>query len=158
MMNVLYLPLPDRVPDTARKQLQHCANHSADCTFWLRKYRAVMQRGRPNGMAMGRGMAATRRIGRREPMPAGKADRLQRLLIRTFGRSVLKLRRRQKLSQQQQLGDMADLSPHAFGPAERGVANVTFDVVARLAACLVTIPAELLTDNYQIEPSHNLLP
>ena len=48
---------------------------------------------------------------------------------------------------------MADLGPHAFGPAERGVANVTFDVVARLAACLVTIPAELLTDNYQIEPS-----
>jgi hypothetical protein len=110
------------------------------------------------GMDMGRGMAATRRIGRREPMPAGKAERLQRLLICTFGRSVMKRRRQQKLSQQPQFGDMADLSPHAFGPAERGVANVTFDVVARLAACLVTIPAELLTDNYQIEPSHKLLP
>ena len=41
MMKVLYLPMPDRVPDTARKQLQHRANHSANCTFWLRKYRAV---------------------------------------------------------------------------------------------------------------------
>jgi transcriptional regulator with XRE-family HTH domain len=106
-------------------------------------------------MDMDRGMAAARRIKRREPMPATKADRLQHLLIRTFGRSVTKLRRQQKRSQQLQLGDMADLSPHAFGPAERVVANVTFDVVARLAACLVTIPAELLTDNYQIEPSHN---
>ena len=106
-------------------------------------------------MDMDRGMAATRRIERREAMPAAKADRLQRLLIRTFGRSVIKLCRRQKLSQQQQLGDMAALSPHAFGPAERGVANVTFDVVARVAACLVTIPAELLTDNYQIWPSHD---
>ena len=91
-------------------------------------------------------------------MPAAKAERLQRLLICTLGRSVMKRRRQQKLSQQPQFGDMADLSPHAFGPAERGVANVTFDVVARLAACLVTIPAELLTDNYQIEPSHKLLP
>jgi hypothetical protein len=72
-------------------------------------------------------------------MPAAKADRLRRLLIRTFGRSVIKLCRRQKLSQQQQLGDMADLSPHAFGPAERVVANVTFDVVARLAAYLGTV-------------------
>jgi hypothetical protein len=106
-------------------------------------------------MDMDRGMAAARRIERREPMPAAKADQLQRLLIRTFERSVIKLRRQQKRSQQQQLGDMADLSPHAFGPAERGVANVTFDVVARLAARLVTIPAELLTDNHQIEPSHN---
>src|ERR1700722_8027187 len=158
MMKVVYLPLPDRVPDTAWKQDQPCANHSAERTFWLRKYRAVMQRGRPNGMAMGRRMAATRRIGRREPMPAGKADRLQRLLICNFGRSVMMRRRQQKPSQQQQFGDMADLSPHAFGPAERGVANVTFDVVAHLAACLVTIPAELLTDNYQIEPSHKLLP
>jgi hypothetical protein len=35
-------------------------------------------------------------------------------------------RRQQKLSQQQQFGDMADLGPHAFGPAERGAANVTF--------------------------------
>jgi hypothetical protein len=33
MMKVLYLPLPHRVPDTAWKQHQHCANHSADCTF-----------------------------------------------------------------------------------------------------------------------------
>ena len=49
---------------------------------------------------------------------------------------------------------MADLSPHAFGPAERGIANVTFDVVARVAARLGTTPAELLTDNHQIEPSH----
>ena len=54
MMKVVYLTLPDRVPDTAWKQDQPCANHSAERTFWLRKYRAVMQRGRPNGMAMGR--------------------------------------------------------------------------------------------------------
>ena len=153
-MNVLYLPLPDRVPHTARQQLQHRSDHSTNCTFWLWQHRAVMQRFRSNVMDMGRGMAAARRIERREAMPAAKADRLQRLLIRTFGRSVIKLCRRQKLSQQQQLGDMADLSPHAFGPAERVVANVTFDVVARLAACLATIPAELLTDNYQIQPSH----
>ena len=64
-------------------------------------------------------------------------------------------RRQQKLSQQQQFGDMADLSPHAFGPAERGVANVTFDVVARFAARPVTISAELLTDNHQIELFQN---
>ena len=44
MMKVLYLPMPDRVPDAARKQLQHRANHSANRTFWLRKHRAVMQR------------------------------------------------------------------------------------------------------------------
>jgi len=86
-------------------------------------------------------------------MPATKADRLQHLLIRTFGRSVTKLRRQQKLSQQQQLGDMADLSPHAFGPAERGVAKVTFDVVARVSAYLGTIAVELLTDKHQIQPS-----
>jgi hypothetical protein len=105
-------------------------------------------------MDMDRGMAAARRIERREPMLAAKADRVQRSLIRTFGRSVIKHGRRQKLSQQQQFGDMADLSPHAFGPADRGIANVTFDVVARVAARLVTILAELLTDNQQIEPSH----
>ena len=104
-------------------------------------------------MDMDRGMAAARRIERREPMPAAKADRLQRLLIRAFWRSVIKLCRRQKLSQQQQLGDMADLSPHAFGPAERVVANVTFDVVARVAAYPGTIPVELLTDKHQIWPS-----
>jgi hypothetical protein len=106
-------------------------------------------------MDMGRGMAATRRTASREPMPAGKADRLQRLLVRTFGRSVMKHRRQQKLSRQQQLGDMADLSTHAFGPAERGVANVTLDVEARLAARPGTIAAELLTDNHQIEISDN---
>jgi hypothetical protein len=105
-------------------------------------------------MDMDRGMAAARRIERREPMLAAKADRLQRSLIRTFGESVMKHGRRQKLSQQQQFGDMADLSPHAFGPAERGIANVTFDVVARVAARLGTTAAELLTDNHQIEPSH----
>ena len=49
---------------------------------------------------------------------------------------------------------MADLGPHAFGPAERGVANVTFDVVARVAAYLGTIAVELLTDKHQIWPSH----
>jgi hypothetical protein len=108
-----------------------------------------MQRFRSNVMDMDRGIAAARRIERREAMPAAKADRLQRLLIRTFGRSVIKLCRRQKLSQQQQFGDMADLGPHAFGPAERGVANVTFDVVARVAAYLGTIPVELLTDKHQ---------
>ena len=53
MMNVLYLPMPDRVPDTARKQLQHRANHSANCTFWLRQHRAVMQRFRSNVMDIG---------------------------------------------------------------------------------------------------------
>ena len=149
MMKVLYLPMPDRVPDAARKQLQHRANHSANCTFWLRQHRALLQSFRPYVMDMDRGMAAARRIKRREPMPATKADRLQHLLIRTFGRSVIKLRRQQKLSQQLQLGDMADLGPHAFGPAERGVANVTFDVVARVAAYLGTIPVELLTDKHQ---------
>lgn len=35
-------------------------------------------------------------------------------------------RRQQKLSQQQQLGDMADLGPNDLGQAERGAANVTF--------------------------------
>jgi hypothetical protein len=134
-MKVLYLPLTDRVPDTARKQSRHRANHASDCKFWLQKYRVVMQRVRPYRMDMDRGMAATRRLERREPMPAWKAARLQRLLIRTFDRSVMKHHRQQKLSQQQQLGDMADLSPHAFGPAERGVANLTFDFVARLTAC-----------------------
>ena len=124
-MNVLYLPMPDRVPDAARKPLQHCANHSANCTFWLRQHRAVMQRFWPNVMDIGQGKAAAKRIERREAMPAAaKADLLQRLLICTFGRNVM-LRRQQKLSQQQQLGDMADLSPNDFGPAERGVANVT---------------------------------
>jgi hypothetical protein len=39
MMKVLYLPMPD----AARKALQHRASHPAGCTFWLRKYRAVMQ-------------------------------------------------------------------------------------------------------------------
>jgi hypothetical protein len=112
-----------------------------------------MQSFRPYVMDMDRGMAAARRIERREAMPAAKAGRLQRLLIRTFWRSVIKLCR-QKLSQQLQLGDMADLGPHAFGPAERGVANVTFDVVARLAAYLGTIAVELLTDKHQIWPSH----
>jgi hypothetical protein len=155
MMKVLDLPMPDRVPDAARQQLQRRANHSANCTFWLRQHRAVMQSFRPYVMDMDRGMAAARRIERREPMLAAKADRLQRLLIRTFGRSMIKLCRRQKLSQQQQLGDMADLSPNDLGQAERGVADVTFDVVARIAACLVTISAELLTDNQQIERSHN---
>jgi hypothetical protein len=111
MMNVLYLPLPDRVPDTARRQLQHRASHAAGYTLWLREHRAVMQIFRPYVMDLDRGMAATRRIEKREPMPAGKADRLQRLLIRTFGRSVMKHRRQQKL---QQFGDMADLSPHTF--------------------------------------------
>jgi hypothetical protein len=130
MMKVLYLPMPDRVPDAARKPLQHRANHSASCTSWLQQHRAVMQRFRSNVMDIGPSKAAARRIERREPMPAAKADRLQRLLIRTFGRSVIKLRRRQKRSQQQQLGDMADLSPHAFGPAERGVVIVAFDVVS----------------------------
>jgi hypothetical protein len=114
-----------------------------------------MQSFRPYVMDMDRGMAAATRIERRKPMPAAKADRLQRLLIRTFGRSLIKLCRQQKLSQQQQLGDMADLSPHAFGPAERGVANVTFDVVACVATCLVTVPTEMLTFNQQIEPSQN---
>ena len=155
MTNVLYLPMPDRVPHTARQQLQHRANHSANCTFWLRQHRAGMQSFRPYVMDMDRGMAAARRIERREPTPAAKADRLQCLLIRTFGRSVIKLCRRQKLSQQQQLGDMADLSPHAFGPAECGVANVTLDVLARLAACPGTIAAELLTDNHKLEIFHN---
>src|ERR1700722_7481270 len=155
MMKALYLPMPDRIPGAARKPLQHRANHSADCTFWLRQHRAVMQSFRPYVMDMDRGMAAARRIERREAMLAAKADRLQRLLIRTFGRSVIKLRRPQKLSQQQQLGDMADLSPHAFGSAERRVANVIFDVVAHVAAYLGTILAELLTDNHQIEISDN---
>ena len=138
-MNILYLSLPDRVPHTARQQLQHRSDHSTNCTFWLWQHRAVMQRFRSNVMDMGRGMAAARRIERREAMPAAKAGRLQRLLIRTFWRSVIKLCR-QKLSQQLQLGDMADLGPHAFGPAERGIANVTFDVVARVAARLGTTP------------------
>ena len=84
-----------------------------------------MQSFRPYVMDMDRGMAAARRIERREPMPAAKADQLQRLLIRTFGRSVIKLRRRQKRSQQQQFGDMADLGPNDLGQAERGAANVT---------------------------------
>jgi hypothetical protein len=43
MMKVLSLPMPDRVPDAARKPLQHRVNHSANCTFWLRQHRAVMQ-------------------------------------------------------------------------------------------------------------------
>jgi hypothetical protein len=154
-MNVLYLSLSDRVPHTARQQLQHRSDHSTNCTFWLWQHRAVMQRFRSNVRDMDRGMAAARHIERREPMPATKADRVQRLLIRTFGRSVIKLRRPQKLSQQQQLGDMADLSPHAFGSAERRVANVIFDVVAHVAAYLGTILAELLTDNHQIEISDN---
>ena len=155
MMKVLYLSLPDRVPHTARQQLQHRSDHSTNCTFWLWQHRAVMQRFRSNVMDMDQGKAAARRIERREPMPAAKADRLQRSLIRTFGRSAIKHGRRQKLRQQQQFGDMADLSPHAFGPAERGIANVTFEVVARVAARLGTTAAELLTDNHQIEPSHN---
>jgi transcriptional regulator with XRE-family HTH domain len=154
-MNVLYLPLPDHVPDSARKQLQHRANHSAGCTFRLRQHRAVVQRFRPYGMDRGRGMAATRRIESREAMPAGKADRLRRLLICAFGPSVMKLRLQQKLSQRQELGDMADLGPYTFGPAECGVANVTLDVLARLAACPGTIAAELLTDNHKLEIFHN---
>jgi hypothetical protein len=44
MMKVLYLPMPDRIPDAARKPLQHRANHSANCTFWLRQRRAVMSK------------------------------------------------------------------------------------------------------------------
>jgi ribosome-binding protein aMBF1 (putative translation factor) len=63
-----------------------------------------------------------RRIERREPMPAARAERLQRALIRTFGRNVRKFRRQQNLSQQQ-LGDMADLGPNYLGQAEHGVAN-----------------------------------
>ena len=145
------LPVPDRVPDIARKQLQLRANHSAGCTFRLRQRRAVMQRFRPYAMDMGRSMAATRRIER----CAGKADRLRRSLIHTFGQSVMKRRRQQKLSQQQQLGDLADLSPHTFGPAECEVADVTLDVVARLAACSGTIPAELSTDNHKLEIFHD---
>ena len=70
MMNVLYVPLLDRVPHTARKQLQLRANHSAGRTFWLRQHWAVLQSFRSNVMDMGRGMAAARRIERREPIPA----------------------------------------------------------------------------------------
>jgi hypothetical protein len=43
MMNVLYLPLPDRGPNTARQKLQHRDNHSAGRTFWLQQNRAVIQ-------------------------------------------------------------------------------------------------------------------
>ena len=52
-MNVLYLPLPDRVPHTAQQQLQHRANHSSDRAFWLRQHRAVMQRFRSNVIDIG---------------------------------------------------------------------------------------------------------
>ena len=48
MMKVFYLPMPDRIPDAAVKQLQHRANHSANCTFWLRQHRAVLQSFRRN--------------------------------------------------------------------------------------------------------------
>jgi hypothetical protein len=147
MMKVLYLPMPDRGLSTP---------HQAPCRslsqmrVLVAEFGAAMPSFRPYVMDMDRGMAAARRIERLALMPATKADRLQGLLIRIFGRSVRKLYRRQKPSQQQQFGDMADLSPHAFGPAERGVANVTFDVVARVAACLATISAKLLNDDQQI--------
>jgi ribosome-binding protein aMBF1 (putative translation factor) len=98
------------------------------------------------GMAVRAAPAAARRVERLEPMAQTKAERLQRALCRTFGRNVLRLRQRLDLSQQQ-LGDMANLSPNYVGQAERGVANVTLDVVARLAACLGTTPSELLSDN-----------
>ena len=42
---------------------------------------------------MDRCMAAARRIKRLERTPAAEAERLQRLLIRAFGRSVIKLYR-----------------------------------------------------------------
>jgi hypothetical protein len=97
-MNVLSMPMLDRVPHAAQKQLQHRANHSSGCTFRLRQHRAVTQGFRPYEMDMDRGMAAARRIERLEAMPAAMAVRLQRLLIRTFWRSVIKLCRQQKLS------------------------------------------------------------
>jgi hypothetical protein len=70
MMNVLYLPLPDRVPRTAQQQLQHRANHSSDHAFWLRQHRAAMQKFRSNVIDIGPRQAAARRIERREPIPA----------------------------------------------------------------------------------------
>jgi hypothetical protein len=80
-----------------------------------------------------------RRIDRREPMPAATAERLQRALIRAFGRNVRKFRRQQNRSQQQ-LGDMADLGPNYLGQAEHGVANAGCGGQEEFVEPLASIP------------------
>jgi transcriptional regulator with XRE-family HTH domain len=80
-------------------------------------------------------------------MPKVQAERVQRALRLLVGQNILAARQAADLSQQQ-LGDLADLSPNYLGQAERGVANVTLDVLARLAACLGTRPADLLTEKH----------
>jgi transcriptional regulator with XRE-family HTH domain len=94
-----------------------------------------------------------RRVERHKPMSKAQADRLQRALRMTFARNLLAAREKAELSQQA-LGDLADISPNYLGRAERAAdpawrgapANVTLDVVARLAAVLGTTPANLLSD------------
>jgi transcriptional regulator with XRE-family HTH domain len=90
---------------------------------------------------------AARRVERKRPMPKVQAERVQRALRLLVGQNILAARQAADLSQQQ-LGDLADLSPNYLGQAERGVANVTLDVLARLAACLGTRPADLLTEKH----------
>jgi transcriptional regulator with XRE-family HTH domain len=90
---------------------------------------------------------AARRVERKNPMPKTQAERFERALRRLVGQNILAARQAADLSQQQ-LGDLADLSPNYLGQAERGSANVTLDVLARLAACLGCRPADLLTEGH----------
>jgi transcriptional regulator with XRE-family HTH domain len=76
-------------------------------------------------------------------MSKAQADRLHRALRQTFARNLLAAREKADLSQQA-LGDLADVSPNYLGRAERAAdpqwsgrpANVTLDIVARLASVL----------------------
>ena len=86
-----------------------------------------------------------RRVERKKPMSKAQAERLHRSVRLTFARNLWAAREKADLSQQA-LGDMADISPNYLGRAERATANVSLDVVARLAFCLNTTPSALLTD------------
>jgi ribosome-binding protein aMBF1 (putative translation factor) len=96
-------------------------------------------------MFVGTVMAA-RRVERKQPIPLTEAKRLECALLATFGKNLLSARNAAQLSQQA-LGDATNLSPNYLGRAERGSANVSLGVVARLAAILKVSPALLLSDN-----------
>jgi transcriptional regulator with XRE-family HTH domain len=80
-------------------------------------------------------------------MAKAHADRLERTLRQTFARNLLAAREKAELSQQA-LGDMADVSPNYLGRAERGQANVSLDLIARLAGVLGISPTSLLADGH----------
>lgn len=71
---------------------------------------------------------------RREPESAYRA---------AFGLQVRALRERKRVSQHD-LADLVDMSPRHLGGIERGQANVTLDLIVRIADGLGVEPARLL--------------